>query len=73
MPLRFFYLGANAILFQRRQIFDENLAFEMVHFMLDAYAQEVFRVQSKIIAVSIQCFYRDFFGTRHDVENTRDR
>src|SRR5690606_18296995 len=66
-------LGANSVLFQRRQVFDKHLAHEVVHFVLDADRQKPVGVEFVGFAVFIQRTYADAGGTFNFVVDARDR
>src|SRR5256885_1441030 len=46
-------LGANALLLELRQVLDEDLALQMIHFMLDADREQPLRFQRERIAVLV--------------------
>ena len=40
---------------EAREVVDENLALEMIHFMLDTHRQEAFRFEFEYLALHIEC------------------
>jgi len=54
--VNFFQLLFNALPFQRRQIIDEQLAVQMIQFVLDANGQQIAAAQLERLAVFINAF-----------------
>ena len=52
-------LGGDARLLQARKVFDEHLAFQVVHFMLYAHRQQAGGFEREGLAVPIQCAHLD--------------
>src|SRR6185295_4922195 len=46
-------LGADALLLELRQVLDEDLALQMIHFMLDAHGEQALRLQRECSAVLV--------------------
>ena len=49
----FFQLLFDAGLLQARQVLDEHLAFQVVHFVLDAYAKQPFGIERDLFSFAI--------------------
>src|SRR5687767_5556171 len=52
-------LGADALLLQLRQVFDEHLALQMIHLVLDAHGEQPLRLQREGLAVLIESAHFD--------------
>ena len=60
LAVELFQLLLDAVAFQRGQVVDEQLAVEVVAFVLDTYRQQVFGDQLKGLAVTVQGLDLDF-------------
>ena len=59
----FLQLLADALTLQAGNVVDEELAFEMVAFVLDADRQHTFRLQFERLAVAVQCAHANLLRT----------
>ena len=57
--------GREARALQRRQVFDEDLAEQMVHFVLDTHGEHAFGVQLERFATLVLRAHADSRGARH--------
>src|SRR5919197_3534220 len=66
-------LRANALLLERRKMFDENLALQMVHLVLDAHGEQSLRLQGESVAVLVEGSHLDALGPLNELVDTRHR
>src|SRR5262245_13409635 len=64
-------LCANPLLLQLRQVLDEDLAFEVVHLVLDADRQKALRLQGERVAVLIEGAHFDPLGALDQLVDAR--
>src|SRR4051812_23355898 len=57
--------SADALLLELRQVFDENLALQMIHLVLDAHGEQALRLEREDIAVLVVGAHFHAFGTRY--------
>src|SRR4051812_30954507 len=63
--------GGYPLLFQPRQVFDEDFAFEVIDFVLYTYSEEAFGVDRKRLAVHVERPHLDLRRAPHGVIHPR--
>src|SRR5436190_23909885 len=66
-------LDADALLLERREVFDEDLAAQVIHFVLDADRQQTLRFHRQGISAGIIGTNPDPIGAFDDIVNPRHR
>src|SRR5688572_23316493 len=59
-------LGANALLLELRQVLDEDLAFKVIHLVLDANREQPLRLQGEGVAVLVVGAHLDTLRAVHE-------
>src|SRR6185503_14230441 len=62
-------LGADALLLELRQVLDEDLALQMIHFMLDAHGEQALGLQRECVAVLVVGAHLHALGPLHQLVN----
>src|SRR5258706_13783859 len=72
-PLLLLQLADNAFLLEPRKILDEDLAFQMIHFVLDAHREQAVAFNLEGLAVNSEGLHSDPFPAGYLLENARYR
>src|SRR5580658_8567153 len=73
LPTLFCQTPANQFALELGQVIDEELAFEVIHFMLDADRQQSLRVHLERLAVAAQRAHANMRGARQFVVDAGQR
>src|SRR5262245_28565677 len=66
-------LGADALLLQLRQVFDEHLALQMIHLVLDAHGEQTLGFEGRRVAVLVVSANLDALRALHELVDRRYR
>src|SRR5437868_6693396 len=64
-------LCADALLLELRQMFDEDLALQMIHLVLDTHGEQALRLERERVAVLVVGAHFHALGARHELIDPR--